>query len=66
MNPNQDNPFKARLSREKFTENLVFGLLRGVTFFVLFCAAYLFWDIFSKGADGQENTADDVGNWKEE
>ena len=23
-------------------------------------------DIFSKGADGQENTADDVGNWKEE
>ena len=50
MKPNQDNPFKARLSREKLTENLVFGLLRGVTFFVLFCAAYLFWDIFSKGA----------------
>ena len=23
-------------------------------------------DIFSKGEDGQENTADDVGNWKEE
>ena len=63
MKTNQDNPFKTRLSREKFTENLVFGLLRGVTFFVLFCAAYLFWDIFSKGA-GKVFEGEGILNWE--
>ncbi len=63
MKPNQDNPFRTRLSREKFTESLVFGLLRAVTFFVLFCAAFLFWDIFSKGA-GKVFEGEGILNWE--
>ena len=58
----KENPFRTRVSKQKITENLMFGLLRGITFFVLFCAAYLFWDIFSKGA-GKVFEGDKLINW---
>ena len=44
------NPFSRKVSSERVQESLMFGFLRGMTFFVIFCAAFLFWDILSKGA----------------
>jgi hypothetical protein len=52
MSPEKEprHPFATRLTAERAQESLMFGLLRGMTFFVLFCAAFLFWDIISKGS----------------
>ena len=44
------NPFKSSFSREKMVEKIAFSVMRSATYFVLFCAAYLFWDIISKGS----------------
>ncbi len=41
----------------------MFGFLRGMTFFVLFCAAFLFWDILSKGAS-KVFEGDGMLNWE--
>jgi len=41
----------------------MFGLLRGMTFFVLFCAAFLFWDIISKGSS-KLFEGDGLINWE--
>ena len=57
------NPFSPKLSREKVQENLMFGLFRGMTYFVLFCAAFLFWDILSKGAN-KIFEGDGLINWE--
>ncbi len=57
------HPFTPRLSRERIQETFVFGLLRGMTFFVLFCAAFLFWDILSKGA-GKVFEGEGLINWE--
>ena len=52
MSPEKEprHPFATRLTAERAQEFVMFGLLRGMTFFVLFCAAFLFWDIISKGS----------------
>jgi phosphate transport system permease protein len=53
MKPNDQDkkkPFVRRFSRERIQETIMFGLLRSMTFFVLFCTAFLFWDILSKGS----------------
>ena len=41
----------------------MFVLLRGMTFFVLFCAAFLFWDIISKGSS-KVFEGDGLINWE--
>lgn len=43
------HPFSRIFSLKYLQETFIFGLLRGLTYFVLFCAAFLFWDIISKG-----------------
>ena len=45
------NPFQSSFSKEKMVEKIAFSVMRSATYFVLFCAAYLFWDIFSKGSN---------------
>lgn len=57
------NPFSRKVSRERVQESLMFGFLRGMTFFVIFCAAFLFWDILSKGA-GKVFEGDGLLNWE--
>ena len=47
----KENPFRTRVSKQKITENLMFGLLRGITFFVLFCAFIYFGISFQKGPE---------------
>ena len=58
-----NHPFSPKVSREKIQESAMFGLLRVMTFFVLFCAAFLFWDIFSKGA-GKVFEGEGLLNWE--
>lgn len=41
----------------------MFGFLRGMTYFVLFCTAFLFWDILSKGAN-KIFEGDGLVNWE--
>ena len=66
MNNKKDllrNPFSRKVSTERIQESFMFGFLRGMTFFVLFCAAFLFWDIISKGA-GKIFEGDGLINWE--
>lgn len=50
MNKEHEKPFSPRESKEKFRERIAFSIMRAMTYFVLFCVGYLFWDIASKGS----------------
>ena len=65
MSPEKEprHPFATRFTAERAQESLMFGLLRGMTFFVLFCAAFLFWDIISKGSS-KVFEGDGLINWE--
>lgn len=45
-----DNPFATQASKLHRQENAVSLFLRGATYFILICAAFIFLDIFVKGA----------------
>ena len=66
MNPEdkpKGNPFAKRFSRERVQETIMFGIFRSMTFFVLFCAGFLFWDILSKGSS-KIFEGDGLINWE--
>ena len=44
------NSFKTVLTKESVWERIAFSIMRFMTYFVLFCAGFLFWDIISKGS----------------
>ena len=48
---NKSHSFASRFNKAKGREKIAFFLLRSVTYLVLFCAGYLFWDIISKGSN---------------
>ena len=45
-----ENSFKMVLTKERVCEIIAFSIMRSMTYFVLFCAGFLFWDIISKGS----------------
>jgi len=45
-----ENSFKTVLTKERIWEKIAFSVMRSMTYFVLFCAGFLFWDIISKGS----------------
>lgn len=55
--------FMPRFTKAKGQEKFAFYILRTLTYFVLFCAGYLFWDIVSKGSS-KVFEGDGLLNWE--
>ena len=58
-----ENSFKTVLTKERIWEKIAFSVMRSMTYFVLFCAGFLFWDIISKGSK-KVFEGDGLINWE--